>query len=210
MTMDMTLTATGLRKTFNRRVIFRDVSLEARTGQTVLISGRNGSGKSTLVKLLSRVLTPSAGTLTLAIDGREVDEAGWPEVVGLVSPYFQLYEEFTARENLELALTLRGRRIDRPWNDELLAEVGLLPRANDAVRTFSSGMKQRVKLAFALTGRPAILFLDEPMTNLDAEGIALVRRIMTRQAERGILVVATNDTTDVQRYDTLVDLNDRP
>jgi ABC-type multidrug transport system ATPase subunit len=207
MTMDITFTARSLRKTFNRRVIFRDVSLEARAGHTVLISGRNGSGKSTLVKLLSRVLTPTGGTMNLTVNGREVAEPDWPAVVGLVSPYFQLYEEFSARENLELALTLRGRRIDRGRIDDLLQEVSLFPRAEEAVRTFSSGMKQRVKLAFALVSRPSVLFLDEPMTNLDAEGIALVRTIMARQCETGMLFVATNDATDVQRYDTRVDLN---
>ncbi|MGA9120535.1 MAG: ABC transporter ATP-binding protein [Bacteroidota bacterium] len=205
--MKATLSARSLRKTFNRRVIFDNISFEAGMGQTILVSGRNGSGKSTLVKLLSRVLTPSGGTITLSVDDRTIPEIAWPEAVGLVSPYFQLYDEFTARENIELALTLRGKRPDHERITEMLQEVSLLHRADDPVRTYSSGMKQRVKLAFALVGRPQVLFLDEPMTNLDAEGIALVRRIMERQRERGILIVATNDLTDVQHYDGMVDLN---
>ncbi len=205
--MTVQITASGLRKTFNRRMIFDAVTFEAQTGDTVLICGRNGSGKSTLVKLLSRVLTPSAGTLSLTAEGKAVAEVDWPTHVGLVSPYVQLYDEFSARENLDLALSLRGAPPDAGRVNQLLEEVTLGHRADDAVRTYSSGMKQRIKLAFALIHGPGILFLDEPMTNLDAEGIALVRRVMRRQQERGVLVVATNDLTDVEEYKTKVDLD---
>ncbi len=208
--MTVHLTASGLRKTFNRRMIFDGVTFDAETGNTVLICGRNGSGKSTLVKLLCRVLTPSAGALAIVSNGHDVPEIDWPSHVGLVSPYVQLYEEFSARENLGLALALRGAPADSGRVSELLEEVALSHRSDEPLRTFSSGMKQRIKLTFALIHRPGILFLDEPMTNLDAEGIALVRRVMRRQREHGILVVATNDLTDVEEYDTKVDLDARP
>ena len=145
--------------------------------------------------------------MSLRVNGRVVSEDRWPEQIGLVSPYFQLYEEFTAKENLDLALALRGAKADDSRADELLEEVALLHRAKDPVRTFSSGMKQRVKLAFALMDQPAILFLDEPMTNLDTDGIALVRRVMRRQREFGVLIVATNDMSDVDEYEIKVDLN---
>ncbi len=207
--MTVQLKGSDLRKTFNRRMIFDAVRFEAGAGDTVLICGRNGSGKSTLVKLLTRVLTPTAGSLSLVVDGREVTDLEWPMHVGLVSPYVQLYDEFTARENLELALALRGLTPDANRVGELLNDVSLSHRADDPVRTFSSGMKQRIKLAFAMIHRPAVLFLDEPMTNLDVDGIALVRREMRRQRERGVLVVATNDLTEVEEYATKVDLDAR-
>ena len=208
--MTVALTASGLRKTFNRRMIFDGVTFEARSGNTVLISGKNGSGKSTLVKLLTRVLTPSAGAIALSAEGCVIPEIHWPLHVGLVSPYMQVYDEFSARENLDLALTLRGLPPDAARVAELLDDVGLTDRSDDPLRTFSSGMKQRIKLAFALIHNPAVLFLDEPMTNLDAAGIALVRRVMQRQREQGILVVATNDQTDVDAFETKVDLDARP
>ncbi|MBM2842063.1 MAG: lipoprotein-releasing system ATP-binding protein lolD, partial [Bacteroidetes bacterium] len=77
------------------------------------------------------------------------------------------------------------------------------------VRTFSSGMKQRVKYAFALIHQPPILILDEPMANLDSSGVEMVRDIMKKQWQDGILVVATNDITDVEEYDHRVDLGSR-
>jgi len=195
MTSPVHLVARDLRKTFNRRVIFDGVSVTLDPGQTLLITGRNGSGKSTLVKILAGVLSPSGGS---------VSESGSP---GLVSPYLQLYDEFSAVENLRLAMSLRGLPYDRVRGDDLLRRVGLAARKDDPVRTYSSGMKQRAKYAFALMHRPVVLLLDEPMSNLDADGISLVRSIMAEHREAGILVVATNDLTDIDRYDERIDLN---
>ncbi len=208
--MSIGLRGSALRKVFNRRTIFDRVEFDVHEGQTLLITGRNGSGKSTLVKIIGRVLSPSAGMVSLAIGGSPVTERAWADAVGLVSPYLQLYDEFSARENLILALTMRGGRSDPARITGLLEDVALASRADDPVRTYSSGMKQRVKYAFALIHRPPVLILDEPMANLDAEGIALVRRLMTAQRAEGVLVVATNDLTDVDTHDFRVDLNVRP
>jgi heme exporter protein A len=195
MTSPLQLVATNLRKTFNRRVIFDGVSITLAPGKTLLITGRNGSGKSTLVKILAGVLSPSRGTVSVT---------GSP---GMVSPYLQLYDEFSAVENLRLAMSLRGLPYDRVRGEDLLRRVGLAARKDDPVRTYSSGMKQRAKYAFALMHRPVVLLLDEPMSNLDADGISLVRSIMAEHREAGILVVATNDLTDIDRYDERIDLN---
>lgn len=204
--MDITLAAQKVRKLFNWRVIFRDISFEVAGGQTLLITGRNGSGKSTLVKIMSGVLAPTSGAVTITRGGnRKAD--GRTDSVGLVSPYLQMYDEFSARENVQFALTIRGRRPEDAWVDELLSRVGLFERRHDAVRTYSSGMKQRVKYAFALAHRPPVLLLDEPMSNLDSEGISVVREIMSMQRNEGILVVATNDLTDIDHFDVRVDLN---
>jgi heme exporter protein A len=204
--VELSLAGNNLKKLFNWRVIFRDISFEVVRGQTLLITGRNGSGKSTLVKMISGVLTPTSGTVTIhrAGDGKK---EGDPDLLGLVSPYLQMYDEFSARENIQYALSIRGRKTDEPWIDELMKRVGLFERQHDAVRTYSSGMKQRVKYAFALCHRPPVLLLDEPMANLDSDGIAIVRNIMSMQRNEGILVVATNDLTDIDRYDLRVDLN---
>jgi len=129
------------------------------------------------------------------------------DVLGLVSPYLQMYDEFSGRENIEFALAIRGQKVEGLWIDSLLKRVGLYDRRHDPVRTYSSGMKQRVKYAFALAHRPPVLILDEPMANLDSEGTSIVRDIMSKQRNEGILVVATNDLSDIDRYDVRVDLN---
>jgi heme exporter protein A len=204
----MRIEARGLRKVFNRRVIFRDVSFSLGEGEVLLVTGRNGSGKSTLVKIISHVLSPSAGTVEFALDGAPV-RGMVVRHLGLVSPYLQLYDEFTAAEHLRFAMTIRGLRPDPAGADDVLRRVGLHHRKEDAVRTYSSGMKQRLKYAFALLHRPPVLLLDEPMSNLDAEGVAMVRGLMEEQRGKGVLVVATNDLTDLERYDARVDLNGR-
>jgi len=155
--MNLVFEGHGLKKVFNRRPIFSDVELRVRAGEVLVVTGKNGSGKSTLVKILARVLTPTAGGLRLTSDGNSVKEDLWPYHVGLVSPYLQLFEEFSTRENLELAFQLRGLVTDVGRIDALLGLIGLAKRANDPVRTFSSGMKQRVKYAVALAHAPALL-----------------------------------------------------
>jgi heme exporter protein A len=206
MTMPTGLSATRLKKAFNRRVIFKDVSFTLAAGETLLISGRNGSGKSTLAKILCGVLTPTEGTIVIG-GGEGLSEARRLGLFGLVSPYLQLYEEFTGEENLRLVSSIRGSRPDAHRVDELLTLVGLSDRKHDPVRTYSSGMKQRAKYACALLHRPPILVLDEPTANLDADGIAVVREIMQTQKQEGVLIVATNDLTDVESYERQVDLN---
>lgn len=202
------LAGDGLKKVFNRRTVFENVSFTVAAGSVLLITGRNGSGKSTLVKIISRVLSPTSGSVRFGPDGKGVNDP-WQTRIGLVSPYLQMFEEFTARENLSIAMGVRGLPFDVARADGLLERVALFPRRNDPVRTYSSGMKQRMKYAFALLHDPPLLILDEPMSNLDGEGVGIVRRIMEEQRTKGILVVATNDLTDIGHFDTQVDLNER-
>jgi heme exporter protein A len=204
--MQLSVQAEELKKVFNRRTVFDGVSFAAGAGEVLLITGRNGSGKSTLMKIIADVLSPSAGKIMYRRDGNAVGRDRHL-LLGLVSPYLQLYDEFSAEENLRLAQRIRGLREDPAEGDRLLEELGILHRKHDPVRAYSSGMKQRAKYALALIHRPPVLLLDEPMSNLDEEGIAAVRRLMERQRDRGLLIVATNDLTDVDRYEHRVDLH---
>ena len=202
------LVGEGLRKEYDRRTVFRGVEFSVSSGETLLITGRNGSGKPTLVKIICGVLTPGGGTLSLTSDQDDFprDERG---LIGLVSPYLQMFEEFSAVENLSIAMGMRGLRFDPRAADALLERVAIFPRRHDPVRTYSSGMKQRVKYAFALIHTPPVLVLDEPMSNLDGEGVAIVRTVMAEQRGHGILVVATNDLSDIDAHERRVDLNER-
>lgn len=207
--MPLQITARGVSKAFNRRAVFQNIDIDIAGGETLLIAGRNGSGKSTLVKILCGVLTPSKGSVEISGAGR-LDAFARKSLFGLVAPYLQLYEEFSAMENLKLGASLRGMRADPGMLEALLIRVVLDPKRTDPVHGFSSGMKQRLKYALALSHTPGILVLDEPMSNLDADGMAIVRGIMAEQTGRGILIVATNDLTDIETYQRKVDLNVRP
>ncbi len=204
--MNLHFEAAGIKKVFNRRTVFENVSFSLNSGEILLITGRNGSGKSTLVKIVSDVLSPTEGKVIVREGERTLTDSR-SSLLGLVSPYLQLYDEFSAEENLWYTIALRGKIPDIVHIRSLLKRVFLLNRKDDPVRTYSSGMKQRLKYAFALAHSPHILVLDEPTSNLDTEGTAMVKEIMNEHRDSGILIVATNDLSDVDRFDIQVDLN---
>ena len=148
--MALTVRADGLARVFNRRRIFAGISFTLEPGKVLVITGRNGSGKSTLVKILTQLLSPSAGSVSYRDGGRELEERERLDAVGLVSPYLQLYDEFSARENLHLAMAMRGAGVEEGRVTELLERVALGSRGDDPVGAYSSGMKQRAKYALAL------------------------------------------------------------
>ena len=206
--MELRISARGLRMAFNRRTIFAGIDFSVGHGETLLVAGRNGSGKSTLVKILCGLLTPTGGKVEMT-GKKPLDVHARRGQIGLVAPYLQVYDEFSAMENMRLTMALRGLLSDDGAHRSLLERLALDVRRSDPVRGFSSGMKQRLKYALALSHRPSVLVLDEPMANLGTDGMAIVRTIMEEQHEKGILVVATNDPSDVTAVHTRVDLNDR-
>lgn len=202
-TPEISLVGTGLSKIFNRRTIFRDISFQLKAGNTLLITGRNGAGKSTLLKVMAGILTPTSGRLS--VGGRTGLTSPY-RAIGFVSPYLNLYDEFSPRENLFFSISARSMEVSSGAIDNVLDRVGLDRFKDIPSRVFSSGMKQRLKYAFALIHEPPILLLDEPTSNLDREGKEFVRGVMDQQVSGGILVVATNEQTDVTRYDYSVRL----
>jgi heme exporter protein A len=204
------LTVAGATKEFNRRTIFRDVSFSLSNGDSLAITGRNGSGKSTLVKVVAGLLTPTRGTVEYLVEGKKVDPEALRNHIGLVSPYLQLYDEFSGRENLELLSKIRSDEgIAAEEIDAVIQRVGLWERRFDFVRTYSSGMRQRLKYAFATLHRPALLILDEPASNLDHDGIQIVKKIVEEQESSRVLIVATNDSEEADWCSTSVELGIR-
>lgn len=203
------LVADRLAKRFGRRVLFRRLTFALEGGRSLAITGANGSGKSTLLRILAGVLRPSKGAATLHLAGAPVAAEDRPLHTGLVAPYLNVYDGFSARENL--AFLAQARRLPRQKAriEAVLALVGLTDRADDRVGTFSSGMQQRVKYAVALLAAPPLLLLDEPTTNLDAAGLAMVERVMEHQRAAGaLLVVATNVPAEADRCDAVLRLED--
>lgn len=190
----LTLSVNRVFKDFNRRSVLRDISFSVSPGESLAITGKNGSGKSTLVKILSGVLSPTRGTIQFTSNGKALDEDEVRPRIGMVSPYLQMYDEFTAFENLELLSKIRDEGVpQRDRMEALFRQFNLWQRKDDMVRTFSSGMKQRLKYIIALTHGPGLLLLDEPTANLDDEGTSAVRDIVAEQEKSALLVVATNE-----------------
>jgi ABC-type multidrug transport system, ATPase component len=190
----VTITANGVAKDFNRRSIFLDISFSLSSPSSLAITGKNGAGKSTLSKILAGLIGSTRGSITYTLNDKQVDIEEFKHYIGFVSPYLNLYDEFTAMENLQLLSRIRATTQQNEVRmKELLNLVNLWQRRDDLVGTFSSGMKQRLKYAFALLHNPIVLILDEPTSNLDEEGIEFVQRMVKQQKEEGVLIVATND-----------------
>jgi heme exporter protein A len=187
------LTADGLTQRFGRRELFRNLDLEVGAGEALALTGPNGAGKSTLLSILAGLLTPTAGEVRLRIGQRDVAAEQRPLEIGFVAPYLHLYDDFSAEENLDFIA--RARRLPDPYHriEQVLMRVGLAGRGADAVKTYSSGMRQRLRFAAALLPEPSILFLDEPGSNLDATGRALVAEVVAAHCDfGGAVVLATN------------------
>jgi len=172
----------------------------------VAVTGPNGSGKTTLLRIVAGLLRPSAGRATVTVDGRERAAARRRDVLGLATPELSFYEELTGVENLVFAAEARGLSAPGQAAEAALAEVGLSAREGDRVASYSSGMKQRLRLAFALVHSPPLLLLDEPASHLDEEGRDRVRELVARHAARGLVLIATNDPWEVQLAERRLEL----
>jgi len=201
-----TLKVENLSKRFGSRRVFSDLSFELATGQSLSITGRNGSGKTTLLMLLLGLHHATRGRVDFLREGETLSESSVRRGTALVAPYLNLYDQLTGEENLVFFATLSGINLTGKRIDELLAAVGLEGRGVDPVGAYSSGMKQRLKYAVALLKEPAFLFLDEPTSNLDADGKAFVRRFVETRKQDSVVVLATNEEEDYSLTDGLIRL----
>lgn len=186
----MHLTATNIGKRFNREWIFRGMSYEFSAGNAYAITGPNGSGKSTLLQVLAGATMQSEGAVSARLNGQTIPADKFFLHLGIAAPYLELIEEMTAMEFLQFHTHFKPLRIP---HTEALEKVGLMAAAQKQIRYFSSGMKQRLKLAQAIFSQAPILFLDEPCTNLDAEGIALYQQLIAEFGADRLILVSSND-----------------
>ena len=179
---------------FGRRRLFDGLSVTVEPGAPLAVVGANGSGKSTLLLLLAGLLTPTGGTSRLLVDGREVEARDRPRAVGYVAPALDLYDALTAREALHFLARARALPNADARIGAVLARVGLADRADDAVAAFSTGMRQRLRIATALVHDPPVLLLDEPGATLDAAGRDLTASLVAEDGR--VVVLATNDPAE--------------
>jgi len=181
-------------KSFGSRRALHQVSLDAGGGEVAVIIGPNGSGKSTLLKIVAGLLRPTRGVVGLTLDGTDLDVAARRRAVGYAAPDLALYPELTGIENLRFFAAVRGGRLSPEEAERRMDAVGLAGRGGDPAGAYSSGMRQRLRLAFALLPAPPLLLLDEPSLALDASGADLVAGIVAAQrAAGGLTLLATND-----------------
>jgi ABC-type multidrug transport system ATPase subunit len=222
----MRITLIDAGKRFNRDWIFRRLSYTFIPGISYAIAGPNGSGKSTLLQVLAGAIGISEGRIRYAAEASATREYAGPDAVSengeiapeiaykhlsLAAPYLELIEEMTALEFLRFHGSFKPF-LPGLGELEILREVGLGTAAHKQIRYFSSGMKQRLKLAQAIFSDTPVLLLDEPCTNLDADGAAMYRELMVRYGsgyEDGRLtVVSSNDLQEYEFCDQIINMMD--
>ncbi len=183
----------SLNKNFGERKVISSLSIEIKQGESVAITGPNGSGKTTLLKLLLSLLRPSSGKVTYFDNDRVLSQEELRHRISFVSPYLSLYDQLSAEENLQFFTAVRGGNITGKEIDSLLSRVGLEGRGMDLVSDYSTGMKQRLKYAVALSNKPDFLLIDEPSSGLDDSGKAMMTALIEEYRSGSIIIIATNE-----------------
>ncbi len=191
------------------------VSINLYPGTFTAIMGPSGSGKSTLMHLLAGLDTPTQGEVWLGPTRLgELGEADRTRLrrnrVGFVFQSFNLLPMLTAEQNITLPQRIAGREIDRAWLDWLLVAVGMQDRRTSRPAELSGGEQQRISLARALLGKPAVLFADEPTGNLDSRGTDVILTMLRRAVQDlgQTIVIVTHDHQAAARADRIVFLED--
>lgn len=185
-------------KRYNRHWIFRRLSVELFAGQPIAITGANGSGKSTLLQVLAGALQPSEGSISWhSSNAKSLNAEQHFKHVAICAPYLELIEELTLVEFLHFHEKFKN------WLPGITLEnaielTGLQESRNKQIRDFSSGMKQRVKLAQAILSNTSVLLLDEPTSNLDQKGIEMYLQWMQQFAVGRLVVIASNDEAEIE------------
>ncbi|TNE55556.1 MAG: ABC transporter ATP-binding protein [Bacteroidetes bacterium] len=203
--LDIQLTDAGKRYRFDW--IFRRLTFRFQAGGRYALLGPNGSGKSTLMQVLSGHLSLSKGRIAFEEDGKKTDIELTYQKISYAAPYIELIEEFTLGETLAFHHRLKPFR--PPFTPETVYELLDLPRSrHKELRFFSSGMKQRVKLALAICSDTPVVLLDEPTTNLDVRAVAWFKNLVRDHAGDRLLIIASNDPGDLDLCDLELNLTD--
>jgi len=199
----MTISLSDAGKRFNREWIFRHFTHTFESGQSYAITGPNGSGKSTLLQVISGSMMLNEGKIQYSFNpdndrGNSTTEFPTETIyksVSICAPYLEVVEEMTLNEFLEFHHGFKPF-IAGVSNEAIMSAVGLEKAANKQIRYYSSGMKQRVKLAQCIFSNTDIVLLDEPCTNLDAEGIEVYHQLISSYCTNRLVVVSSNDEVE--------------
>ncbi len=181
---------------FNREWIFRDVNYVFESGSSYAILGANGAGKSTILQVISGSLSSSEGTISYTREGVLLNPENVFEHLSMSAPYLELIEELTLRELIDFHFRFKKYRsgLNRDLTIELM---GLKRSEHKAIKNFSSGMKQRVKLALAFCSDTDMILLDEPASNLDQQGLEWYLSLIEKYSADRILIICSNQ---IQEY----------
>jgi ABC-2 type transport system ATP-binding protein len=182
-----------LTKNYGDFAAVKGISFDIQEGEIFSLLGPNGAGKTTTISMLSTLYTPSGGDATIGGHSITKDPMAVRQIIGVVPQDLALYEDLTARENLEFwgqMYNLSGKALSSRI-DEVLAQIGLVEKAKDRVRTYSGGMKRRVNIGVGLLHKPRLLFMDEPTVGIDPQSRRAILDTVKDLNAQGMTVLYT-------------------
>lgn len=185
----------GAGKRFNREWIFRGMTLEFSSGNAYAVTGPNGSGKSTLLQAIGGMMQLSEGTVQYATSSKELASEQVYKEISFCAPYLDVVEEMTLLEFLHFHQQFKPC-LPSFAPEKIVNEISLGAAAGKQIRYYSSGMKQRVRLAQAVFSHTAIVLLDEPCSNLDDAGIELYHSLIEKYCRERLVIVCSNDKVE--------------
>ena len=203
----MKIRLTNVSKRFNREWIFRNLNFEFQSERSYAITGPNGSGKSTLLQIIAGATTFNEGDIQYFLSDKKIEEENIYNNISIAAPYLELVEEMTLMEFLQFHSKLKNWL---PSFDSkiIISIIRLEEAAEKQIRYFSSGMKQRVKLAQAIFSNVPVVLLDEPCTNLDEESIILYKTLVKDHCKNRLLIISSNDLQEYDFCDESFDMRD--
>jgi ABC-type multidrug transport system ATPase subunit len=201
----MKIILTKLGKRFNRDWIFRNLDFEFHSGKKYAITGPNGSGKSTLLQIISGSAIHNEGSLHYFENDQSLASEKIFQKISFAAPYLEVIEEMTLTEFFSFHHKMKGW-LPGVEMQEIISIINLQKAAHKQIRYFSSGMKQRVKLAQAIFSNTLIVLLDEPLTNLDEEGVSLYNNLIENYCKNRTLIISSNDKKEYFFCEKAIDL----
>ncbi len=196
-----------LGKRYNSDWIFRNLDFQFDLGKHYAITGPNGSGKSTLLQIISGSALYNEGTINYEESNKSVNPEKIFEKVSFAAPYLELVEEMTLHEFFTFHDKMKGW-ISTTDVNKIISIIGLTKSAHKQIRYFSSGMKQRAKLAQAIFSDVPAVLLDEPLTNLDDEGINLYHNLIKEYCNDRLVIVSSNDKKEYSFCEEVINMKD--
>jgi ABC-type multidrug transport system ATPase subunit len=193
-----------IHKRYGQEDILSDVNLVLDQPSSTALLGINGSGKSTLLQLIAGFVLPTKGKLVYTEDTKTIEPDQHYQYISYCAPYLEIIEEMNLTEYLSYHFSFKKPHLSIA---DMISYIGLEHAKHKLIDHYSSGMKQRVKLAQALFADTPIVLLDEPCTNLDSQGIALYQRMITDFCSNKILLVASNDPNEYQVCKNHIQMN---
>ena len=174
----------SISKSFNERPVLKDVSFQIDKAETKILSGKNGSGKTTLLKIIASLMSYNSGSIFFEDRERMNGQDYLKKNIFYIGNSPGMYKFLTPLQNIELGLSLRQKEIDRNNILNSLEKFGLSDSIYQPINTFSNGMLQRLKFAYASIANWKIILLDEPFNGLDESGLTIVRNCIDTWLER--------------------------